>query len=132
MMASRGLRIFGSGTVATRTSFLPYQQSAFITNLLVLRACRWLTCCRRRLARFHELFEAAQAFVNVLPGFLAEEGRDDGAESATGRVVFHADPDEGAAPTRRCFKAHAAGMAHVRTSQRAPGDQGVRTVVGDL
>src|SRR4030095_5474069 len=125
MMASRVLRIFGSSTVAPRTSFLPYQQSAFIICLLILRACRWLTCCRRRLARFHELFEAAQAFLNVLPGFLAVECRDDGTESATGRVVFHADPNEGAASARRCFKAHAAGMVHVRTRQRAPGDQGV-------
>src|SRR5579863_7393741 len=33
-MASRGLRIFGSGTVSTRTSFLPYQQRAFILFLL--------------------------------------------------------------------------------------------------
>src|SRR2546430_1167224 len=122
MMASRGLRILGSGTVATRTSFLPYQQSAFIICLLVLRACRRLTCGRRRLARFHELFEAAQAFVKVLPGCLAAECRDDGAESAPGRVVFHAAPDEGAPPARRCFKTHAAGLAHVRTRQRAPGD----------
>src|SRR5579864_2154040 len=40
MMASRGLRIFGSGTVSTRTSSLPYQQSAFIS--LVSRT--WDNC----------------------------------------------------------------------------------------
>ena len=113
-----GLRIFGSGTVATRTSFLPYQQRAFIICLLVLRACRRLPCCRRRLARFHELFETTQAFTKVLPGFLAEECRDDGAESTTGRVIFHADPDEGTAPARRCFKAHAAGMVRSAPASR--------------
>src|ERR1044072_4297959 len=31
MMASRRFKIFGSGTSTTRTSFLPYQQFAFIT-----------------------------------------------------------------------------------------------------
>src|SRR5262245_40340665 len=119
-MASRGLRIFGSGTVATRTSFLPYQQSAFITCLLVLGACRRLTCCRRLLTRFHKLFETTQIFVQVLPGVRTEEGGNEGTESATGRVIFHADPDDGAAPARCFFKAHAASMVHVRPCKRVP------------
>ena len=36
MITSRGSSIFGSGTVSTRTSLLPCQQSAFIAFLLVL------------------------------------------------------------------------------------------------
>ena len=32
MTASRGLRILGSGTVSTRTSCLPFQQTARIGN----------------------------------------------------------------------------------------------------
>ena len=41
IIASVGSRISGSGTVSTRTSFLPCQQSAFIKISSFSFWCRW-------------------------------------------------------------------------------------------
>src|SRR5687768_11299558 len=66
MMASRGLKITGSGTVSTRIFSFPSQQTARIG----------LLCCGSRagnLAGFEQLLEVAQILTNGLRRFAAEE-----------------------------------------------------------
>src|SRR4051794_3587466 len=88
-IASRGLRISGSGTFSTRISCLPYQQVALITFYLsrkwfsfgipglspdkvivfpgsTFRSSSRLPFCPGNLTGFHELLEPVQLDVNLL------------------------------------------------------------------
>src|SRR4051794_20604869 len=94
MMASRWLRITGSGTSRTSMFRMPIQQFAFITTLLVVRASSaassssvkgfargWLRRSRRRatarirqkhLADFENLLQPPQVIADLLARLLAE------------------------------------------------------------
>ena len=81
-MASRGLRIFGSGTRSTRTSFVPYQQSAF------MRRPRGWPVGRRDFAGFQQLFESAQVLADLACPRPAACSRAASPELAAGRAVL--------------------------------------------
>src|SRR4029079_4917271 len=70
-IASRGLRISGSGTFSTRTSCFPFQHSAFIVTPPGSPATRGLPLGRRYLPSFHDLLEVPQVLADLLLRFLA-------------------------------------------------------------
>src|SRR3712207_3019772 len=156
-IASRLLRIFGSGTCSTRTSFLPYQQFAFITPPLSLSAAAELprgrappdaerlrrpllrvTLARQRavgdddLPQLDDLLEAAQVGLHLPIGVLAEELGEEGADGAARRAVVEPDVDDRPAAADRGLEAHRARGLDLRALQRAPGDAAVRLVLGQL
>src|SRR5215207_10450561 len=155
-MASRLLRIFGSGTCSTRTSFLPYQQFALITSPLfccplLLKLSRAHADAERlrrpllgvalthqrpvgddHLAQLDDLLEAAQVDLHLRARVFAEELREERADRAARRVVVELDVDDRAAPADRRLEAHRARGLDLRAFERAPRDELVRAVFGDL
>src|SRR3954462_7060474 len=77
MIASRGLRIAGSGTVSTRIFSVPSQHTARITGSLCRR-------CSRNLAGFEQLFEVPEIFPDRL-GWLTAEKLGDQRTGLPGR-----------------------------------------------
>src|ERR1044071_687531 len=139
-IASRLLRIFGSGTCSTRTSFLPYQQFALITSPLFFRSLL-LKLPRARaqadaerlrrpllgvaladeragggddLAQLDDLLEAAQVDLHLRVRVFAEELGEERADGAARRVVVEPDVDDRAAPPDRGLEAHGAGGLDLR------------------
>src|SRR4051794_12644221 len=116
-IASRLLRIFGSGTCSTRTSFLPYQQFALISFPLILPSlllklpraradanAEWLrrpllgvALAHQRpvgdddLAQLNDLLEAAQVDLHLRVRVFAEELGEERADDAGRRVVVELD-----------------------------------------
>src|SRR5215207_7808248 len=155
-IASRLLRIFGSGTCSTRTSFLPCQQFALMTSPLfcrplLLKLPRAQTDAERlrrpllgvalthqrpvgddHLAQLDDLLEAAQVDLHLRARVFAEELREERARRAARRAVVEPDVDDRAAPADRRLEAHRARGLDLRPFERAPRDQLVRTVFGDL
>src|SRR5262249_49327772 len=74
--ASRAFRIFGSGTVSTRTSCVPYQHAAF---MIASSNCG----VTRRIARGERLFGRVMHFLLFFPG-----GMMDGSVLAPRRLAF--------------------------------------------
>src|SRR5215207_1829327 len=117
-IASRLLRIFGSGTCSTRTSFLPYQQFALITSPLccrplllklpaadadperLRRPLLGIALAHQRpvgddhLAELDDLLEAAQVGLHLPVRVLAEELREERAQGAARRVVVELDVED--------------------------------------
>src|SRR6187200_1112328 len=95
-MASRGLRIFGSGTLSTRTSLVACHTKAFITPpaLVVvedrLPSAR-LAHGRRDLAGLQQLLEAAQIFPDGLVRLVTQHPGDRRADPPGRRVVLHVE-----------------------------------------
>src|ERR671922_1142264 len=130
IMASRGLRILGSGTVSTRTSPLPYQRTAFILppclslvgyslrNLPIVRCCWSLT-------RFNNLFETTEILFELLFGQGLEEVGHCHPHHAAWRCIFESDPYLSATAIREFPETHGAGMVYVRPRQGTPGQQGI-------
>ena len=117
-IASRGLRISGSRTFSTRTSSRAVPANRFHNLLLPnvnegeslagkdsseasptsrVRRCRLTARLRAagglpfsggNLARFHELLEAVQIFVDLLAGLFAPQLRHQRSEHAGGRIVL--------------------------------------------
>src|SRR5712671_5699135 len=92
-IASRGLRIAGSGTRSTRTSLVPCHTSAFMMSSVSRVVENGLPAARLsigggRLARFHERLESAQIFTNRLIGFVAEHPRDRRTDFSARRIVL--------------------------------------------
>src|SRR5215207_1452028 len=155
-MASRLLRIFGSGTCSTRTSFLPYQQFALITSplycrplllkppaaqtdaerlrrpLLGVALARQSPVGRDDLAQLDDLLEAAQVDLHLPVRVFAQELREERADGPARRVVVEPDVDDRAAPADRRLEAHRARGLDLRAFERAPRDQLVRAVFGDF
>src|SRR5262245_28773903 len=129
-MASRGLRIFGSGTLSIWTRPVPCQQSAFMGFLLL--APGGLTLRGGDLARLHLPLEPAQVLTHLDVRLLAEQPGQGGADLPAGRVVLQANVDLGAAPAGGRPEVDAAGRVHVRAGERPPGDQLVFALVDDL
>src|SRR5262245_33891929 len=92
MIASRGLRIRGSGTVSTLTFSVPSQQTAR-TSTPPLPAG-----CSRNLAGFEPLLEVPQIFANGLRRFTAEERRDERTGLSRRRRVLQVHGELRAAP----------------------------------
>src|SRR5262249_20007137 len=119
MMASRGLRILGSGTVSTRISPLPYQQTAFILCLPYpasaghsLRHLRIVHCCWG-LTRFDNLFEATQILFELLFGEGLEEVRHCHPHYTAWRCIFELYAHLSATAVREFPETHRAGMVYV-------------------
>src|SRR4051812_35245926 len=123
-MASRRLRIFGSGTRSTFTLYGAHQISAFIMIELSFRASHargprsreqrtpfvfrvWfalsgagavrLSDNGEDLADLHDPLEVAQVFADDALGVVAQQGRDQVPEAPHRRDVVHADVHLGAA-----------------------------------
>src|SRR6188474_2118127 len=90
MIASRGLRMTGSGTVSTWIFSVPSQQTARISA----PRCGGRA---RNLAGFEQLLEVAEILADGLRGLTAEERRDERAGLAGGRRVLQMNPDFGTA-----------------------------------
>src|SRR5687768_8903142 len=161
-MASRWFRILGSGTVSTRKSFLPCQTLALIRLYLSagshprlfalgLLLAAFLAIAQRlrglllflaetvraafgddHFARFHDLLEAVQVAGHLLAWLLAEKLGHGLAEGAAGRTILDLHAHDRAAPGWAALEAHHARIGHLGVGQRAPGDQLVGAVVGDL
>src|SRR5215218_8651336 len=112
-MASRALRISGSGTVWTSSLLRPIQQLALISALPALGPPRLLrdqaagpgalraALGPDHLARLQHLLEAAQVVGDLLPRLLAEQPGDGVADRPGRRLVRQFDAHLGAAPARR-------------------------------
>src|SRR5690348_15156765 len=124
-MASRGLTICGSGTVSTRTSFLPCQVNARMSLLLV----DGLFGRERRggnLAGLHELLEAAQLLARLDLRFAPEYLGEQLAERAGRRVVGDGHGHDGAAAVGRFAELHATAVIDVASFDGAPRDERAR------
>src|SRR4051812_21591623 len=112
MIASRALRIFGSGTSSTRTCFLPVQQFARMeipplrsTPLRFRRTRRVQARMNARvrvhhLAGLEDLLQAAQVAFDLLARFLADQLREARAEEPGRRAVLQLELDLRAAAAR--------------------------------
>src|SRR6185436_16375529 len=92
-IASRGFRIFGSGTDSTRTSWRPCQQSA----RMALAAAARLTRGGRRLAGLEQRARLAQRVDDQALRRAAHDAREHRAERAAGRHVLEPCGDDRAA-----------------------------------
>src|ERR1700710_1727425 len=109
-MASRRLRIVGSGTSRTSTDRLPVQQLARMGLSLLVRGsgdrpgrelgelltrglARRTALRADHLAELHDLLEAPQVVTQLLVRLLTEQLRDGGARAAAGRAVAQIDHD---------------------------------------
>src|SRR5579871_1311303 len=99
MIASRGFRILGSGTCPIRTSFLPYQHSAFI-NPFPSRLAARLPVSGGDLTGLHQALEATQIVLDLNRGLLTEQLRGPRADHAARQIVEDRDLDLRAAPAR--------------------------------
>src|SRR5690349_6864055 len=131
MMASRGLRILGSGTVSTRTSPLPCQHTAFIVRLpypssagYCLRSLHVVRCCWG-FTGFDNLFETAQILFELLFGEGLEEVGNGHAHHAAWRRIFEPHPHLSATAIREFPETYGAGVIHIRPRQGTPGQQGI-------
>src|SRR5207249_7399761 len=127
---SRGLRIFGSGTVSTRTSPLPYQHTAFILCPPCPFSAGYALCHLRivrcwGLARLDNLFETAQILFELLFSESLEEVANCHSHHAAWRCIFEPHPHFRTAAIREFPETHGAGMVHVRPRQGTPGQQGI-------
>src|SRR3954469_16159807 len=150
-MASRGLRISGSGPVSTRMSVFPFQQTALMSYLpafpgtVVVIDRRlsdgvvdvaeerpvavWLAVGGRDLARLHQLLEAPQVLAHLLLGDAAQGLADHLANPA---ADLHRDPHHGAAAVGGVVEPDRAGVVDLGARQRAPGDAPPFLLVDDL
>src|SRR5919107_1650244 len=156
-IASRLLRILGSGTCSTLTSFLPYQQFAFIKSplfdcptlllklpaaesdaerlrrpLLGVALARQSPVGRDDLAQLDDLLEAAQVDLHLPVRVFDAELREERADGPARRAVVELDVDDRAAPADRRLEAHRARGLDLRAFERAPRDALVRHVLGNL
>src|SRR5215208_2067048 len=135
--ASRGERSSGSGTLSTRMSSLPNQQTAFIPRLLhpgttsPLPRAR-LTFRRRDLAGLDGLLEAAEVLAHLHVRLLAEHLRDQRAEPAGRRLVLEHDLQLGAAAAGRRPEVDRSGVRHGGVVDRLPRQQLAGDLVDDL
>src|SRR3954467_8609509 len=98
-IASRGLRIAGSGTVSTRIFSLPSQHTARIEDSLGGR-------CSGDLAGLEQLFEVPQVFANGLRGLPAAERGDKRTRLACRRRVLEVHAHLGAPPATHRIEIH--------------------------
>src|SRR6185436_18603163 len=148
MMASRGLTIPGSGTVATRTSCLPCQVNARIEVSSVKGDARGLVDRRASgcvgatgyvgvhprggdLAGFHELLEAPQVAACLNLWLALEQPGDQLADGAGRRVVGDCRGHQRAASAGRIAKVDPATVRHVGPGRGFPADQLVRNILDD-
>src|SRR4051812_27352816 len=127
-IASRGFRIRGSGTREMRTSFVPYQQSAFTPA----RSAPRLTCRRGDLARLELLLEAAQILTDLGSGVAAEELRERRAYLAPWRAVLQVHGDARAASRSLVIEVDRSGADDIGAFEGAPAEDLVRYLVDDL
>src|SRR5947209_18351085 len=97
-MASWGFVNLGSGTFSTRTSCLPYQQSAFIMSLL---SASGLAFTGGNFTAFHESFEPEEIVGNLFFCALAGNLCPGRAELPSRRLIAHLYPDHSSAPSGR-------------------------------
>src|SRR5829696_854847 len=152
-MASRALRILGSGTSRTSRLVLPIQQLARMSELRSVRVSGGRSADRfgralleqparagalgaalgaDHLAGLQHLLEPAQVVADLLLGLLPEQLGHDLAERAPGRVVAELDPDLGAVAAGGRGEGDRARVLDLGALQRRPGDQRVGPVLGDL
>ena len=143
-IASRGLRIFGSGTFSTWTFFVPCQQfalhdctpasvsSCFGGSGRLRRTPQAGAVGDRNLSRLEQLLEAAQVVADLLFGLFAEQPGDAAAEAAGGRLVFEAHAHLGAARARRGLELDRAAVLNLRSFDRPPRDQLALAIRDDL
>src|SRR5262249_20440737 len=126
MMASRGLRIIGSGTVSTRIFSLPSQHTARIVVPLFRRGCSG------NFTRFEQSLEATKILANGLRGVATEERRQEGAHLPRrwGVLQMHADLRLPAAANG--VEVHGAGGHDIRSAQRSPTQHLVLDFVDDF
>src|SRR3954454_23772721 len=70
--------------------------------------------------------------MHLLFGIFPKEFCDGWAEWARRGAVFHLHPEDCASPARSALKPHRPGILRISTWKRAPGDQLVESVFGDL
>src|SRR5687768_8702138 len=125
MIASRGLRMTGSGTVSTWTFSVPSQQTARM----------WLLGCRgrsRNLTGFEQLFEAPEILADCLRRFATEERGDERTGLPGRRCILEVDTDCCAAAGAYGRETHRPGGHDVRSRKRPPCDQLVLDLVDDF
>src|SRR3954454_1096369 len=103
----------------------------------LLRELRDVLAARERiragdLARLEHGLEALEVVAHLLLRLGAEELRERGAGRTGRRRVAQLDPHLGAAPAGRRREAAGAGVVDVRALERAPRDQLVGPLLGDL
>src|SRR5690606_35226994 len=107
--------------------------AASVTQAAVGRRSRWPgTLCRRYLAGFHQLLEAAQIFLHSLLGDAVEISRDGSTETAARRLIAHLYFHLGAASGRCGTEADLAVMAYGGIGARLPLDALIGHVLDDL
>src|SRR5215813_13125327 len=116
--------LHASGHSTPRVSVVPPRRAAVAPGGLPLG--------RDDFADFHNLLEASQAVLDLPFKAFAEELGHSSAGHAGRRPVPLFHPDYCAAPARRAFEPHIPDAVHVRAFERAPCDQFVRAVFGNL
>src|SRR5581483_2946142 len=117
-IASRGFRIFGSGTDSTRTSCRPCQQSARMPLAAAARLPRGGRC----LAGLEEGARAAQRVDDDALRRAAGDAREHCAERAPRRHVLQPRGDDRAAAAGRVAELERAEAQQPLAAQRAPGE----------
>src|SRR4051812_17514131 len=136
-MASRGFKIFGSGTSLTSSFCFPYQQFAFINSLVLnseadgnarlyvayLRlSSRTLALCGGNFARFNDCLEAPEIHLCLDTRFFSEQFRNRGTKLAPRRVVVNGSFHNRAVFCCRFLKLHGTGVRDIGFRQRLPGN----------
>src|SRR4051794_9637552 len=124
-IASRGLRIAGSGTVSTRIFSLPSQHTARIVDSLPARRSR-------NLASLEQLLEVAEVFADRLRRLTAEQPGDERAALSGGRRVLQMDGHLRTAATVPRIEVHGSGRHDIRVRKRAPRQDLILDLVDDL
>src|SRR5438132_7440974 len=83
--------------------------------------------CRGRCARFDQLLELPQIFLDLAGRIFSEQFRDRGADQTCRRIVAKHDFDFGAARAPR--EVNGPRISNLRALDRTPSDQGVRNLV---
>src|SRR4051812_18569948 len=114
MMASRGLRISGSGTVSMRTSCFPCQASARIESILLFIKLGARPGGGGNLPRLHQLLETAEIAARLNCGFALKHLGDQLSDHARGRIIKQRGGYDRAARTR-VAEIDPAAVGHVST-----------------
>src|SRR6185312_4632466 len=144
MIASRGLRICGSGTSSMRSRVVPCQQLAFMSDPLPrfpafgypptepAAAARRLSPRGGDLTGLQELLESAQVLPQTRAWIGADETRDAPPGCPAQRRVPEQRADQRAPIPRGRVKANHPGVGQVRAPYRMPGDAPCGLIGGRL